>query len=63
MVKYVKCSNTVSTYEYSYTGNLKDDREYFIQKYSKQGKNNIKVKRVKTDTKGLPMYEITWDKE
>lgn len=42
---------------------LQKDKEYFKNKYEKNGYKNVWVKKVKTDTKGLPMYEIYGDKE
>lgn len=47
-------------YEYSiYNNNLEKDRAYFTKMYAEQGYTNIKVKKIKTDTKGLNCYMIT----
>ena len=52
--------------EYSYYGGTKNfakDKAYFIDKYKKKGGKNIKVKKVRTDTPGLNMYEIEYEIE
>ena len=54
--------NLIDT-EYSHTKDIAKDKEYFKNKYEKKGYKNVRVKKVKTDTKGLPMYEIYGDKE
>ena len=46
-------------YEYGYYNDTKQDREYFKWLYKNRGFKKVSVKRVKTDTKGLKMYEIT----
>lgn len=58
----VKSENLIDT-EYSHTKDIAKDKEYFKNKYEKKGYKNIRVKKVKSDTKGLPMYEIYGDKE
>lgn len=38
--------------QYSYCNNdIKEDKKYFIDYYSKRGYKNIKVKKVRTDTR------------
>ena len=49
----------MTVYEYGYYNDLKKDREFYTDAYKKRGFKNVTVKRVKTDTKGLHMYEIT----
>lgn len=58
----VKSENLIDT-EYSHTKDIAKDKEYFKNKYEKKGYKNVRVKKVKSDTKGLPMYEIYGDKE
>lgn len=58
----VKSDNLIDT-EYSHTKDTAKDKEYFKNKYEKKGYKNVCVKKVKSDTKGLPMYEIYGDKE
>lgn len=50
-------------YSYYGKGHTEQDKEYFKNKYTKAGKHGVRVRRVKTDTPGLPMYEITWESE
>ena len=52
----------MTTYEYGYYNITKLDKEYFTKKFQKAGYKNVHVKRVATDTKGLKMYEITYEK-
>jgi len=47
------------TYEYGFFNETEKDKEYYKRVYKTRGFKNIKVKRVRTDTKGLNMYEIT----
>lgn len=37
----------------------KKDKIYFEKKYKEKGWKYVLIKRIKTDTKGLKMYEIT----
>lgn len=53
---------TGTNYEYGYYNETEKDRKYFIEKYTRRGYTDVKVKRIKTDTKGLKMYEITGTK-
>ncbi len=52
----------MKSYEYGYFNDTKKDREYYTQIYRNLGFKKVTVKRVKTDTKGLKMYEITLDR-
>lgn len=45
--------------QYGYYNDTKKDKEYFKKKYEEKGWKNVLIKRIKTDTKGLKMYEIT----
>lgn len=45
--------------QYSLFNDMKNDKEYFKNECRKNGWKYIKVKRIKTDTKGLMMYELT----
>lgn len=49
----------MTNYEYGYYNETEKDRKYFTEKYTRRGYTDVKVKRIKTDTKGLKMYEIT----
>lgn len=49
----------MTVYEYGFFNDTKKDREYYKYIYKKRGFKKISVKRVRTDTKGLNMYEIT----
>lgn len=49
-------------YEYGFFNDTKMDREYYKKVYKNRGFKKVTVKRVKTDTKGLKMYEITLDR-
>ena len=49
----------MTNYEYGYYNETEKDKKYFTDKYTKRGYTNVKVKRVKTDTPKLKMYEIT----
>ena len=43
----------------TYLGNWSDLKKELIQEYKKKWKtDNIKIKRLKSDTKGLYMYEV-----
>ena len=44
----------------SYVGSWTDQKQKILEKYIKKGynKNNIKITRVKTDTKGLRCYVV-----
>lgn len=46
-------------YEYGFFNETAKDKEYFKRVYKNRGYKKVKVKRIKTDTKGLKMYEIT----
>ena len=48
-----------TVYEYGFFNDTKKDREYYKRIYKNRGFKKISVKRVRTDTKGLNMYEIT----
>ena len=66
MKKYIKSNNFTDNFidfQYSVAYNTEKDKEYFKNKYTKAGKHGVRVKRVKTDTPGLPMYQITWESE
>lgn len=47
------------TYEYGFFNDTKKDREYYKRVYKNRGFKKVKLKRIKSDTKGLNMYEIT----
>lgn len=49
----------ITVYAYGIFNETIKDRAYYKQVYEKKGYTNIKVKRVRTDTPGLKMYEIT----
>lgn len=49
----------MTSYEYGYFNETKKDREYYKKVYKNRGFKKVAVKRIKTDTKGLKMYEIT----
>jgi L-alanine-DL-glutamate epimerase-like enolase superfamily enzyme len=49
-------------YEYGFFNDTKQDREYYRRIYKQRGFKRVKVKRVRTDTKGLKMYEITMER-
>lgn len=56
--------NELYDVQYSYCNNdIKEDKKYFTDYYSKRGYKNIKVKKVRTDTVGLKMYEIIGEKD
>ena len=57
----VKLEGNHTDYEYGVFNDTKADREYFTKVYKNRGRRNIKVKRVQSDTKGLKMYEITYN--
>lgn len=50
-----------TNYEYGYFNETEADKDYYKRLYKNYGRKNIKVKRVASDTKGLKMYEITYD--
>lgn len=52
----------MTTYEYGFFNDIKQDREYYKRIYKQRGFKRINVKRVRTDTKGLKMYEITTER-
>jgi hypothetical protein len=47
------------TYEYGFFNDTKKDREYYKRIYKNRGFKKVTIKRVRSDTKGLNMYEIT----
>ena len=47
----------VIAYEYAYYGITKLDKAHFRKQYMHRY-HNVRVKRVRTDVKGLKMYEI-----
>ena len=49
----------MTSFEYGFYNDTKKDREYYIRVYRARGFKEVVVKRIKTDTKGLKMYEIT----
>lgn len=51
--------NNMTVYEYGFFNDTALDKEYYKKVYKKRGYKKVSVKRVKTDTKGLKMYEIT----
>ena len=65
MKRYIKSDDSFNrdeTYEYGYYNNTAQDRQHFIKKFENKGYTNIKVRRVATDTPGLQMYEISYDR-
>lgn len=46
-------------YEYGFFNETEMDKEYYKRVYRNRGFRCVKVKRIKTDTKGLKMYEIS----
>lgn len=49
----------MTAYEYGFFNDTKKDREYYKKVYAQRGFKKVTVKNIKTDTKGLKMYEIT----
>ena len=49
----------MTAYEYGFFNDTKKDREYYKKVYKARGFKKVVVKNIKTDTKGLKMYEIT----
>lgn len=54
-----KGATTMTTFEYGFFNDTKKDREYYKKVYTARGFKKVTVKNIKTDTKGLKMYEIT----
>ena len=52
----------MTSYEYGFFNDTKKDREYYKNLYKTLGFKDVVVKNIKTDTKGLKMYEITFSK-
>lgn len=46
-------------FEYGYFNETAKDKEYYKRVYKRRGFKRVTVKRIKTDTCGLKMYEIT----
>ena len=49
----------MTVYEYGYFNDTQKDREYYTRVYKNRGFKKVQLKRVKTDTPKLKMYEIT----
>lgn len=47
-------------FEYGWYNDTQKDKKYLKEKYEAKGYKDVSVKRVKTDTHGLKMYEITF---
>ena len=52
----------MTSYEYGVFNDTKKDREYYKKVYKSLGFKDVAVKNIRTDTKGLKMYEITFCK-
>ena len=47
-------------FEYAWYNNTEEDKKYFKDLYTRRGYRDVKVKRVKSDTKGIKMYQIDY---
>lgn len=58
MKRYIRSNVIVTDYEYGYYNDTAKDREYFVNRFKSRGAISVKVRRTRSDTPGLKMYEI-----
>lgn len=58
MKRYIRSNRIVTDYEYGYYNDTVKDRAHFIDKFKSRGALDVKVRRTRSDTPGLKMYEI-----